>query len=75
MGTDQRSLSKPFWRGVGVRLAEKTTPLEGLAGGGVGNLFRKKTNPTRLVHPLKGVGGYDAIGFPPWISVIDHTEL
>ena len=34
MRMDQKSLSRPFWRGVGVRPLESTAPLEGLGGGG-----------------------------------------
>ena len=59
MGKGQRSFSRSFGRGVGVRPAEITTPLEGLGGGEETILGRRtRTNPTRLVHPLKGVGGF-----------------
>ena len=56
MGKGQRSFSRSF--GGGRRSPGRNNYTPGGVGGGGGNLFRKKTNPTRLVHPLKGVGGY-----------------
>ena len=47
-----------FWgesEANGVHLAG---PRGGFWGGGWGNLFRKENKHPRLVHPLKGVGGY-----------------
>ena len=41
--------------------AEVITPSGRFLGGWGGNLFRKENKHPRLVHPLKGVGGYNLI--------------
>ena len=46
-----------FGEGSEPTCSKRQHPWRGWTGRG-GNLFRKKTNPTRLVHPLKGVGGH-----------------
>ena len=39
MRMDQRPFSRPIWRGVGVRLLEINTRLEGLGAGGEGTFL------------------------------------